>query len=49
MPDINLDDPNLNEAAIKIQSGFRGHVVRKDVKARRESQVSEVRSCELAR
>ncbi|XP_069115705.1 neurofilament heavy polypeptide-like [Argopecten irradians] len=31
-------DPNANEAATKIQAGYRGHKVRQEVKARRESQ-----------
>lgn len=28
---IDMEDPNLNKAATKIQASFRGHKVRKDV------------------
>lgn len=28
--DIDLTDPELNKAAVKIQASFRGHMVRKD-------------------
>ncbi|XP_060079840.1 titin-like [Ylistrum balloti] len=31
-------DPNANDAATKIQAGFRGHKVRQEVKARKEAQ-----------
>ncbi|XP_033758763.1 microtubule-associated protein futsch-like isoform X6 [Pecten maximus] len=31
-------DPTANEAATKIQAGFRGHKVRKEVRAKKESQ-----------
>jgi hypothetical protein len=29
--DIDLADPELTKAAIKIQSSFRGHKVRKEI------------------
>jgi len=35
--DIDLNDPELNVAATKIQAGFRGHAAREEVKAKRES------------
>nr|CAI5824433.1 unnamed protein product [Callosobruchus analis] len=28
--DIDLTDPDLNKAAVKIQASFRGHMVRKE-------------------
>jgi hypothetical protein len=28
--DIDLSDPDLNKAAVKIQASFRGHMSRKD-------------------
>lgn len=28
--DIDLSDPDLNKAAVKIQASFRGHMTRKD-------------------
>lgn len=28
--DIDLSDPDLNKAAVKIQASFRGHLVRKE-------------------
>lgn len=28
--DIDLSDPELNKAAVKIQASFRGHMVRKE-------------------
>jgi myosin heavy subunit len=31
--DIDLDDPDVEKAATKIQAGFRGHKVRKEIKA----------------
>lgn len=31
--DIDLNDPELNKAATKIQASFRGHKVRKDTTA----------------
>lgn len=30
--DIPLDDPEANRAAAKIQAGFRGHMIRKQLK-----------------
>lgn len=31
--DIDLDDPEVAEAALKIQTGFRGHKARREVQA----------------
>jgi len=31
LADIDLNDPDLNKAATKIQASFRGHKVRKEV------------------
>ena len=31
--DIDLNDPEVDKAASKIQAGFRGHQARKQVKA----------------
>ncbi len=31
-PDIDLNDPEVQKAATKIQAGFRGHKARKEVK-----------------
>ena len=28
--DIDLEDPDVNDAAVKIQAAFRGHQVRKE-------------------
>ena len=30
--DIDLNDPNVDAAATKIQAGFRGHKARKEIK-----------------
>ena len=30
--DIDLDDPEVAEAALKIQAGFKGHKARQEVK-----------------
>ena len=35
--DIDLEDPEVGKAALKIQSSFRGHQVRKDMKANKSS------------
>lgn len=31
--DIDLNDPEVAQAALKIQTGFRGHIARKEVQA----------------
>lgn len=36
--DIDLDDPKTEEAAVKIQAGFRGHKTREELKAKREEE-----------
>ena len=36
--DIDLDDPDIEKAATKIQAGFKGHKVRKQVRARKDEQ-----------
>lgn len=38
--DIDLDDPELNKAATKIQATFRGHKTRKDAPATEENWTS---------
>uniref|UniRef100_T1J7X9 Neuromodulin n=1 Tax=Strigamia maritima TaxID=126957 RepID=T1J7X9_STRMM len=35
--DIDLDDPNVEKAATKIQASFRGHMVRKQVIPQKEN------------
>ena len=35
--DIDLNDPHVEQAATKIQAGFKGHRARKEVAARRQS------------
>ena len=36
--DIDLDDPEVGKAAVKIQSGFKGHQARKQVKEMKDEQ-----------
>lgn len=36
--DIDLNDPQVNQAATKIQAGFRGHKARQEVKAMQDSK-----------
>lgn len=31
--DIDLNDPEVEKAAFKIQAGFRGHLARKNIKS----------------
>ena len=38
--DLDLDDPDLHNAALKIQSSFRGHKVREGVKAMKSPESS---------
>merc|ERR1711997_1056021 len=35
--DIDLDDPEVGDAALKIQAGFKGHQARKQVKEMKET------------
>ena len=39
--DIDLNDPECDKAALKLQSGFRGHQARKEVKALKDGQNNE--------
>ena len=39
--DIDLNDPEVDKAALKIQSSFRGHQARKEVKEIKEKQDNE--------
>ena len=40
--DIDLDDPEVADAALKIQAGFKGHQARKEVKKLKEGKTDEV-------
>ena len=42
--DIDLDDPEVEKAATKIQAGFKGHQTRKEMreKTQAENQAAEV-------
>ena len=37
--DIDLDDPDVGKAAVKIQAGFRGLQARRQVQAAKDSKV----------
>ena len=39
--DIDLEDPEVADAALKIQAGFKGHQARKEVKKMKEDQQTE--------
>merc|ERR1719438_12471 len=39
--DIDLNDPDVEKAATKIQAGFKGMKARKEVNALKESQIEE--------
>ncbi|XP_060585649.1 merozoite surface protein 9-like isoform X2 [Ruditapes philippinarum] len=39
--DIDLNDPEVAQAALKIQTGFRGHLARKEVNALKESKTEQ--------
>ena len=39
--DIDLEDPEVGKAAVKIQSSFRGHQARKKVETIKEKKESE--------
>jgi len=40
--DIDLNDPDVNDAAVKIQAAFRGHQVRKEKESPEAEQASEI-------
>lgn len=49
--DIDLDDPQVEQAAVKIQAGFKGMQARKEVKQKREVSLVgfEYNSCNMRR
>ncbi|XP_052805347.1 uncharacterized protein LOC128234843 isoform X5 [Mya arenaria] len=40
--DIDLNDPDTEKAALKIQAGFKGYQTRKDLKSKKEAQTQQV-------
>jgi len=40
--DIDLTDPNMDEAAAKIQAGFRGMKTRKELKAQKDLAMESI-------
>ena len=47
--DIDLNDPEVANAAVKIQSGFRGHQARKDIKAKQVCSCIIIESMQYCR
>merc|ERR1712157_606292 len=41
--DIDLEDPEVGDAALKIQSQFRGHQARKEVQAKKEQLAEDTK------
>ncbi|XP_077985982.1 uncharacterized protein LOC144440474 isoform X15 [Glandiceps talaboti] len=46
--DIDLTDPEVEKAAVKIQAGFKGHIARKQVKEKKEAGAAEEKTEEPA-
>jgi uncharacterized membrane protein len=40
--DIDLGDPEVEKAALKIQSGFRGHMARQEIRQKKVKGVVKV-------
>ena len=45
--DIDLDDPEVERAATKIQAGFKGHQTRKEMREKTTAQVSDDKAVEV--
>ena len=45
--DIDLDDPDVEKAATKIQAGFKGHKARKEVKEKQKLKEDVVHEPEI--